>query len=95
MAFWMHIGLETDRNVPKWAILRLIAEFYPFKYSYVGCMHPQCKPSCGSSPCTLLLTLNQLHGVADAHRLHAKPEMRQKAIKSPQFWRFLGHFWTI
>ena len=39
--------------------------------------------------------LERLHGVGYAHRLHAKPKMRQKAMKSSQLWRCLGHFWTI
>ena len=36
IVLWMHIGLVTHQKVLKWAILRLIAHFYPFESSYVG-----------------------------------------------------------
>ena len=78
MPLGMHIGLATHQKVPKWAILRLIAHFYPLEHSYVGYVHPQWEPSCISSHWVLFVTLDKLHGVGDAHRLRVKPKMRQK-----------------
>ena len=36
MALEMHIGLATHHKGRQRAISRLIADFYPFEYSYVG-----------------------------------------------------------
>ena len=83
-AFWaiigpfehLYVGLATDQNVPKGAMLRLMANFYPFEYSYVGWWHPHCEPSCGLSTWVLCVTLDKLHGFGDAHRPRAKPKIR-------------------
>ena len=36
MALVMYRDLATHQKVPKWAILWLNADFYPFEYLYVG-----------------------------------------------------------
>ena len=41
------------------------------------------------------MTLDTLHGIGDAHRLRAENKLRPKTMKSLQFWRLLGHFWSI
>ena len=85
MALRMHIGLATHQKVPKWAIFRLIAHLYPFEHSYVGEVHPQCEPSYILAHWALFVTLNNLYGVQDAHRLRSQLKMGQRTMKFPLF----------
>ena len=92
MALGMHTGLATHHKVPKRAISRLIAHFYPFEYSYVGYVHHQCKPGCVLSHPVLFLTLHLMHAVGDAHRRCAKPKVN---AEKHEIFTILEGFWTI